>query len=126
MDFIFMPSNRFTRRQEESLRRYEQKYEQIKAELSDLGFILQGSVTERWMECGKPACRCHEDPEARHGPYFQWSWKSRGRTYSVYLTKEQASLCKQWVKNNRNMDKIIKRLRKLSLRAARLHKIAPK
>ena len=121
-----MSTTRFTRRQEEALRRYEEKYEQLKTELDDLGFVLQGSVNERWMKCGNSACRCHEDLEARHGPYYQLSWKTSGRTVSVYLTKEQAALCKKWVNNNHSLLKTIKRLRDISMRVARLYKIALK
>jgi len=124
-DFLMM-SITLTRRQEDALRRYEEKYEQLKTELDDLGFVLQGSVNERWMKCGNPSCRCHEDLEARHGPYYQLSWKTSGRTVSVYLTKEQAALCKKWVRNNHRLLKTIKRLRDISMRVARLHKIALK
>ena len=31
--------------------------------------MRRGSVSERFMKCGRPNCRCHEDPKARHGPY---------------------------------------------------------
>lgn len=113
-------------RQQEALRRQQRKYEDAQANLDEIGFVLQGSVTERWMECGKPTCHCHQDPEGRHGPYYQWSWKSRGRTSSVYLTEEQADLCRQWVNNHRRMQKTLKRLREISLRAARLYGIRSK
>lgn len=111
---------------QQALERQQRKYQEAKAELLALGFVLQGSVTERWIECGKAACRCHQDTQARHGPYYQWSWKSRGRTSSVYLTKQQATLCRQWVRNHRRMEKILKRLREISLRAARLSEIPSK
>lgn len=121
-----MTTTRLTRRQQVALRRYQKMYEEKRAELDDLGFILQGSVTQRWMECGKPTCHCHEDPGARHGPYYQLSWKRLGRTSSVYLTKEQAALCRKWLKNNRRLERMIKRLRDLSLRVAQLYKIPVK
>ena len=119
-----MPDIQLTQRQEEALRRLQEKLGEIKSEIEEIGFIVQGSVTERWKKCGKPACRCHKDPDEWHGPYYQWSWKTSGRTSSVSLTQEQAKLCRQWVKNNRRLDRIIKRMRKLSLRAARLYDIA--
>ena len=50
------------------------------AELQTLGFIGQGSVSTRRITCGRPACRCHSDPEARHGPYHHWTRKARGKT----------------------------------------------
>ena len=106
-----------------SLDRYERQYEQLKAEMAGLGFVLQGTLRKRWMKCGKPACRCREHPQARHGPYWQWSWKESGKSVSTYLTSEQADLCKKWIDNHRHMERIIKKLRKISLQAARLHKM---
>jgi len=121
-----LTDSQLTRRQQESLCRLQEKFENIKSEIEGIGFVVQGSVTERWKKCGKPACRCYDDPDEWHGPYYQWSWKSGGRTSSVSLTREQAALFREWGKNNRKLENIIKRLRKLSLRAARLHKIARK
>ncbi len=121
-----MSHGKLTRRQEEALRGQEEKYKKAKAEIDDLGFVLQGSVVERWMECGKAACRCHEDPEARHGPYYQWTWKAGGKTRAVYLTKEQAALCKRWSQNNRRLNQIVSRLRSISLQAARSYEIRTK
>ena len=40
--------------------------------------------------CGKSICRCREDPDARHGPYYQWSGKRKGKTVSAYLSDAQA------------------------------------
>jgi len=114
------------KRRDVALRRYAQQYEKLKAEILGLGYVLQGSVIERWMECGKPACQCHADPRARHGPYYQWSWKTRGRTVSVYLDKEQATLCKHWIQNNRRLERILTRIRALSLRVLRIHDIPRK
>ncbi len=113
-------------KQQQALERQRGKLEEAKAELVGLGFILQGSVTERRMECGKAGCRCHGDPGARHGPYYQWSWKASGRTASVYLSPAQAELCRQWVANHRRAEKILKRMREISKRAARLHNIRSK
>ncbi len=113
-------------RQEAALGRLEEKYVEIKSEIEEIGFIAQGSVTDRWKKCGKPACRCQRDPDEWHGPYYQWSWKTGGRTSSVSLSPEQAALSRQWVENNRKLEGIIKRLRTLSLRAARLYEIARK
>ena len=109
-----------------ALRKHEQSYAALKAELEQVGFVLQGSLTERRMECGKAGCACHSDPSERHGPYYQWSWKDGGRTVSVYLDRDRARRCKEWVNNNRRLDRIVRRMRALSIRAARLYKISKK
>ncbi len=111
---------------EVALRRYAKQYAELKAQMRDLGYVLQGSVGERRMECGKPTCRCHADPSARHGPYYQWSWKTGGRTSSVYLDKEQATLCRKWIQENRRLERILSRMRAVSLRVVRLYDIPRK
>ena len=108
---------------QQRLRRYQREYRQLKQGLVNLGFVLQGSLSERWMKCGKPACRCRRDPKARHGPYYQWSWKNKGRTASVYLNPQQAELCKEWIANHRELERVIQRMRDLSLRMSRLYEI---
>lgn len=121
-----MPGIELTQRKADALRRLQEKFDEVRSELDEIGFVVQGSVTERWKKCGKPACRCYDDPDEWHGPYNQWSWKNGGKTFSVALTKDQAALCRQWVKNNRRLEKIVKRLRRISLRVARLYNIARK
>lgn len=113
-------------RTQQALRRCKREYEGLKAQLNSLDYILQGSVTQRWKQCGKPGCRCQQDPQSRHGPYYQWSWKERGTTKSIHLNPHQAQQCREWIGNHRALERIIKRMRTVSLRAARLQEIAKK
>ncbi len=117
-----MPSMPATPRQAD-LTRLRQHYAQLRADLAEIGYILQGSVTERRIPCGKVGCACTTDIEAWHGPYIQWSRRKGGRTVSTYLTQEQAALCREWIENNRTLQTIVGRMLKLSLRIARLYKI---
>lgn len=105
------------------LTRLSQDYAQLRAELAASGYLLQGSVTERRIPCGKVGCACTTDVSAWHGPYIQWSRRKGGRTASTYLTQEQAALCRQWIENNRKLQKIVGRMLTLSLRIARLYTI---
>lgn len=105
------------------LERYQEEYRQAAQQLAGLGFILQGSLSERWMQCGKPECGCHADPPRRHGPYHQWSWKRQGKTASIYLTPPQAELCQQGIANQRELERILKHLHDLSRRMLRLYGI---
>ena len=113
-------------RRQRLLERYEREYEQLKEELGGLGYIVLGSVTERRMTCSTPTCACHADSEARHGPYYQWSWKEAGRTVSCYLDRDRAKLCRTWIANSRRLERILRRMRALSLRVARLYEITQK
>jgi len=100
----------------------EAKFQQLKNQILELGFVRPGSLVRRYMPCGNPSCRCMATPPHLHGPYYQWSWKTGGRTSSVSLSAEQAALCRQWVK----LEGIIKRMRILSQRAARPYEIRQK
>lgn len=113
-------------RQEQALQRCEQEYQEVKAQIDTLGYLLQGSLRERWMTCGKQGCHCYENPSARHGPYYQWSWAEKGKTRSVYLNADQAELCREWIHNNHELERLLKRLRAVSLRIARLQQIPRK
>jgi len=105
------------------LRRYEQEHERLATELSKTSFLLQGTIIERWMRCGKPSCSCQRDPKARHGPYHQWTVKRRGKTVTAYLDEEQAKICQQWIQNNQRAENLMSQMQALTLRIARLRDI---
>jgi hypothetical protein len=64
---------------------------ELAARLADAKPMRRGSLSQRSMKCGQKACRCHDDPKARHGPYFSVTRVERGKTRSRYVTAEQAA-----------------------------------
>ena len=113
-------------RRRRSLDLLDEQYRGLAADLATMGYILQGSLTKRWMYCGKAACRCTDDPDARHGPYYAWTYKRVGRTVCVYLNDEQAAVCAEWIANNRRLERIVRKMRAISGRIARLKEIPAK
>jgi len=85
------------------------RIDRCKAELATLGVVLRGSVTRRYMPCGKPGCKCMADQPVLHGPYYQWTSKVEGKTRTVRLTKDQAVVHQQWVDNARRLRRILAR-----------------
>ena len=63
--------------------------DRIATELAAAGFALPGTLTVRAYECGKPTCRCHTSPAARHGPYAEWTRKIGGKTVTRRLTEAE-------------------------------------
>jgi type II secretory pathway component PulJ len=61
----------------------EPRFRRVRQELQQLDYFLKGTVLKRMMKCGQPQCACHRDPARRHGPYFEWTYKVQGKTYSV-------------------------------------------
>ncbi len=57
----------------------------------------RGSVSERFVKCGKSACPCAHDPKARHGPYFSFTNAVKGRTQSRFLSGEEAVVVRRQI-----------------------------
>jgi len=102
---------------EKELDGYRKEYEGIKERIGDIGFICKGSITERRIPCGTPGCACHKDPEKRHGPYYQLSWKEKGKTLSHFLSSENVELYRQWIQNRRKLMDLIGEMEAVSRKA---------
>ena len=104
-----------------------QRFRQARQELLQLEYFLKGTVSKRMMKCGQPSCACHQDVTQRHGPYFEWTYKVKGKTVNVKLTAQAAPLYQAATKQNRKLKVVLARMERLSRTAlARLAKQAEK
>lgn len=110
-------SSRPSRLKQDRQRRLGRAYERLTRSLAEVGYIFPGTVTKRFIPCGKSSCRCAADPDQRHGPYYEWTRKVRGKTATVRLTAEQARLYQEWIENRRGLKKILARMQAISIRA---------
>ncbi len=92
----------------------EAKHKALAEKMADIGFIHQGSVVKRYMQCGRSSCACHKDPASRHGPYYYWSTKVGGKSVAKMITSQQAELLGRWVKNRNEMDAIVTQMKEIS------------
>ena len=102
---------------QEQLGEYREEYERIKARIQKVGFISKGSIIKRRLTCGNPTCQCHSDPEKLHGPYYQISWKEKGKTVSYFLSPEMVHSYRQWIDNHRKLMTIINEMLAISRKA---------
>ena len=102
---------------------YLRQFEAYRGELDQIGFILTGSITKRFMRCGTVGCRCQTDPKALHGPYYEWTRKVQGKTVSVRLKKGEAEQLMEWIENKRHFYRIISKMEKTTLEAVNLIRI---
>lgn len=70
---------------------------ELAARLADAKPMRRGSVSERSMKCGQKGCRCQQEEQARHGPYYSLTRTEAGKTQSRYLTVEQAAMARRQV-----------------------------
>ena len=82
---------------------------EIRSRIDDFDLVCSGTLHERTKTCGKPNCRCATDPEARHGPYFEWSWRQDGRLCHKIVSPEQARELKQAIENYRKIQALLTR-----------------
>jgi hypothetical protein len=79
-----------------AVRRIERRYEQLKNELLELGWISQGSLMR-------------QPPNA-----WRWTCKVKTKTVTVALSKEQAELYQKAITNHRKLEKLLRQMRELS------------
>ncbi len=93
-----------------------QTYDALKQTLVRLGFARPGSLVRRFMRCGKLGCHCMTAPTRVHGPYYDWTYKVRGKTIAMRLTEAQAQRCAEWLRNHRQLRTIVHKMETLSLK----------
>ncbi|MHB1435790.1 MAG: DUF6788 family protein [Thermoplasmata archaeon] len=99
------------------LRPLRRRARELRRELATGEFFLKGSLVERSLPCGTEGCACHRDPRARHGPYNQWTRKVRGKTEAVWVPREIAALCREWMREGERVGATEGRLEDLSAEA---------
>jgi hypothetical protein len=107
-----MPANA-----ERQLARLRARFHGKALELSEMGFLLRGTLLQRFKRCGSPGCGCHADPTKLHGPYWQWTSKVKGKTITRMLNEAQVRRYRAWMDNAQRFDHVIDELHDLSARA---------
>ena len=99
-----------------SLAELEARYGDLQSQLSQTGYVCNGTVMSLYRTCGKSGCACNEDPLMRHGPYHIWTRKENGKTVTRSLSKEQADECIEYIQNYKEMESIIEKMREISVK----------
>ena len=93
---------------EQVARQARQRIDRLHQTLAAIDYLCSGTLLKILMQCGKPACRCHEDPAARHGPYFRWGHMKAGKLVHRYVSPEQAIILRQAIANYRKVKKLMR------------------
>src|SRR5690349_6326504 len=104
-----------------------QGFRQARQKLHDHDYFLKGIVLKRMMKCGHPNCACQRDDSKRHGPYFEWTHKAKGKTVNVKLSPLAVPLYQAATKQHRELKTVLAKMERLSRTAlAHLAKQAEK
>ena len=66
-----------------------EKIHRIRQALGEIDSLCSGTLLSRMKVCGKPGCRCAHDPQARHGPYYEWGHMKGGVLVHRSVTPQQ-------------------------------------
>ena len=86
---------------------YAKRFQELKADLAQIEYFSKGTLLARMVRCGKPQCACGKDPSKRHGPYYEWTYKARGKTVTVRLAPEAAPLFRAAARQDRKLKTIL-------------------
>jgi hypothetical protein len=92
------------------------KMEKVKKSITDIDYILTGTILTSYKQCGKVNCRCMKDVKQLHGPYYIWTRKEKGKTVTKTLTLLQAKKCRQAIKNMKKLNVYIESWKKRSIK----------
>ena len=93
-----------------------QRIRRIQEQIRAMDYVSSGSLVTRTKVCGKPGCRCASDPEARHGPYYEWGYMKDGRQVHRMLSAEQATILKKAIANYRAILRLLREWERQTLR----------
>lgn len=97
-----------------TLAAYAHSFAGLKQELMELSYFCKGTVMKRMMKCGQQRCACHKDPAKRHGPYFEWTYKEKGKTVNRRLRPEEAPIYEAAIQQYRKLQSVLKRMEQVS------------
>lgn len=73
-----------------------------------MSLVCSGTLSTRTKVCGKKACRCATDPDARHGPYHEWTRRVDGRYRHSVVAPRQAELIELGIQNHREIQRLLR------------------
>ena len=91
-------------RRDHIIKQARERIARIRASFDAMDYLCSGTLLRRMKMCGKPGCRCAEDPDARHGPYYEWGHMKGGKLVHRMVTPEQAALLRRAIVNYRSQE----------------------
>ena len=98
------------------IERLRTRIEKLKQQILELDLIVSGTLARRTKVCGKPGCRCATDPEARHGPYYEWGRIEAGRRTTTTVSPEKGRRLRVALRNQRRLKNLVRRWERESVR----------
>lgn len=89
----------------------------LKAKMTDFDYPIRGSLVQTYMKCGKKQCACHKDPSKRHGPYYHFTRKVKGKTVGRLCSKNEVDFLMPYVRQYHELTRVVRQVCELSEQA---------
>ena len=96
-------------------RSLEQRIEHVKQQLTALGDLRPGTISEQYNVCGNPGCRCKADPPQKHGPYSQLSWTRKRKSKTRFIRSSELASVQAQVENYERLQALVDEWIELSI-----------
>jgi len=91
---------------------YQKRISRLIEQFSSTSEMLQGSVIEKYVKCGKENCHCAEGQG--HGPAYYLSFKEEGVTKLIYIPHNKVAKVKRQVNKFKKYKEIGAKIVKLN------------
>src|SRR4030042_5832838 len=87
-------------------RAIRKKQKKLIRSLSQIGPVVEGSLSTVRRICGNARCRCRRDPAKKHPAMFL-TWKENQKTQALYIPVANYKEAQLWNKNYKKLKKQI-------------------
>jgi hypothetical protein len=103
----------------------ERQLNDLKKQITALGMAIPGSIQTVYLRCGKKNCRCQQDEDLRHGPYYLWYRRIDGKTTTQSIAEEDVNLFRSWIDNRCKLEALVQKIVSLGADYAAVFKTTP-
>jgi len=90
-----------------------QRRQGLARQLPPLTEILRGSLVERYVTCGNPACKCAKGE--RHGPvWYLTVTLGRGRTTGGIISADKIEQVRGWIENYHQLKEQLEKISEIN------------
>jgi hypothetical protein len=79
----------------------------LRERLNAVEELCSGTLLEHRTRCGRAGCACAKDPDARHGPYYDWGHMQAGKLVHRRVSAEQAARLRLAIANYRKVKTLL-------------------
>jgi hypothetical protein len=91
-----------------NIERLRERIAHVKRGVAAIDYLCSGTLIKRTKLCGNPTCRCAGDPNARHGPYYEWGHMQGGRLVKKMISPKQAAALRLAIANYQRAKKLLR------------------